>query len=115
MTSLGGAVVAHLLRDVDDVARHRGGVDDDPAPTLPDHCPGRRLGGQVDAVDIGVLDALKLFQRHLKHRRDGDDPGVADRYVDATELRGHLLQHSGDLVGLGHITADGRNPATGRD
>src|SRR6201999_4257103 len=36
---LGGAVMAHLLRDVDDVAGHRRGGDDDPAPSLPNHCP----------------------------------------------------------------------------
>ena len=59
--------MAHLLRDVDDAAGHRGRVDDDSAAALCDHRSGRRLGGEEYAGDVGVLDALKLIQRHVEH------------------------------------------------
>lgn len=70
------------------------------------------LRGKEDACHIGVLEALELFQRHVQHRSDRDDAGVADRDVDPTQLRGHLIQHAGHLLVLAHIAADGHDLAT---
>jgi hypothetical protein len=52
--------VAFLLRDVDDVTRHRRSVDDDTSPFLPDHRPGRRLGREKDTIHVGVLKPIPL-------------------------------------------------------
>ncbi len=77
-----------------------------------DHRLGSGLRGKEDACHIGVLEALELFQRHVQHRSDRDDAGVADRDVDPTQLRGHLIQHAGHLLVLAHIAADGHDLAT---
>ncbi|GAB4716542.1 hypothetical protein MOKP125_12130 [Mycobacterium avium subsp. hominissuis] len=103
---LAGAVVADLLRDVDDVPGHRGGGDDGAAAALPHHRPGRRLGGEKHPGHVGVLDALEFRGRHLEHRGDRDDAGIADRDVDAAEFGDHPVHHAAHLIGLGHVAAD---------
>ena len=60
-----------------------------------DHGLRRSLCGEEDTVDVGVLDALELLQRHVQQALEGDDPGVAHRDVDPAQLVVDSVQHVG--------------------
>jgi hypothetical protein len=89
----------------------RGDVDDGAGP-LRTH---RRQGG-LDAVEgpaeVDAEDAVALGGGVVGERAPAQDPGVVDQHLQATEGGLDLLDHGGDLVGVGHVGGDRHGLAT---
>ena len=68
-------------------------------------CGRAALRGVERGREIDGDDRVPAVGRKVLHGRGVLDAGVVDEDVDPAEFGGRLLDHAGDLVGLGHVRA----------
>ena len=86
------------------------GVGDGEDAASPSHERRRLAHADEEGLGLGVERVVPLLQRDV-HRRLEEErhlgPGVAHEYVELAEIRPHLAEHLGDLLGLPHVGLHG--------
>src|SRR5699024_12229376 len=92
---------------------HSGGgddVDDDPAGSACSHPTCGFTGPQEDAAGVHGEDLLPGLFSQLQCGRIGENTGVVDPDVNATELRDGMIGGSGDGDGVADISGETEGP-----
>lgn len=73
----------------------------------------RRLGGDEDAAHVDRQGPLEVGQRQLFHRTEGEDGGVVDQDVDASEASRRFVDGGDERGRVGAIGMQGQDAGSG--